>query len=32
MNIKELLVSGKHIRGEQKLPLAQIIVRMGKVF
>jgi len=32
MNIQELLATGKQIRGNQKLPLAQIIVRMGKVF
>jgi hypothetical protein len=32
MNIQELLAAGKQIRGDQKLPLAQIIVRMGKVF
>ena len=32
MNIKELLSSGKQIRWNEKLPLAQIIVRMWKVF
>lgn len=32
MNIKDLLATGKTIRWPQKFPLAQIIVRMGKVF
>lgn len=32
MNIKDLLATGKQIRGNQKLPLSQIIVRMWKVF
>jgi hypothetical protein len=32
MQIKELLALGKSIRWDNKLPLAQIIVRMGKVF
>jgi len=32
MQIKELLVESRHIRWDQKLSLAQIIVRMGKVF
>jgi hypothetical protein len=32
MEIKELLKQGKEIWGGEKLPLAQIIVRIGKVF
>lgn len=32
MEIKALLDKSKEIWGDQKLPLAQIIVRMGKVF
>lgn len=32
MNIKDLLSESREIWGEQKLSLAQIIVRMGKVF
>ena len=32
MQIKELLQKSKEIWGEEKLPLAQIIVRLGKVF
>lgn len=32
MEIKNLLNQGKEIWGEDKMPLAQIIVRMGKVF
>ena len=32
MTIKELLKQSREIWGEQKLSLAQIIVRMGKVF
>jgi len=32
MNIKELLKQSKEIRSGQKLSLAQIIARMGKVF
>jgi hypothetical protein len=32
MSIQELLRKGKEIWGEEKLPLSQIIVRMGKVF
>ena len=32
MQIKELLKKSREIWGEEKLPLAQIIVRLGKVF
>jgi hypothetical protein len=32
MEIKELLKKSKEIWGDEKLPLAQIIVRLGKVF
>ena len=32
MQIKELLTTSRTIRGKPKLSLAQIIVRMGKVF
>ena len=32
MQIKELLQKSKEIWGEEKLPLSQIIVRLGKVF
>ena len=32
MNIENLLKQGREIWGDQKLNLAQIIVRMGKVF
>jgi hypothetical protein len=32
MNIADLLKEGKKIWGAKKMPLAQIIVRMGKVF
>jgi hypothetical protein len=32
MQIKELTQKSKEIWGEEKLPLAQIIVRLGKVF
>lgn len=32
MEIKQLLKQGKEIWGDNKLPLGQIIVRMGKVF
>ncbi|MFA7717736.1 MAG: hypothetical protein WC875_03390 [Candidatus Absconditabacterales bacterium] len=32
MHIQDLLAEGKTIWGNEKLPLAQIIVRMGKVF
>lgn len=32
MEIKELLRESRQIWGNEKLPLAQIIVRMGKVF
>lgn len=32
MEIKSLLKQGKEIWGSEKLPLAQIIVRLGKVF
>lgn len=32
MDIKTLLTQWKQVRWDQKLPLAQIIVRMGKVF
>lgn len=32
MEIKNLLKQSREIWGEQKLPLAQIIVRLGKVF
>lgn len=32
MEIKELLVQGREIWGSQKLSLAEIIPRMGKVF
>ena len=32
MDIKKLLALSKEIRWDQRLPLAQIIVRMGKVF
>lgn len=32
MEIKELLKKSREIWGNEKLPLAQIIVRMGKVF
>ena len=32
MQIKELLQKSKNIWGDEKLPLAQVIVRLGKVF
>lgn len=32
MQIQELLTTSRTIRGQQRLSLAQIIVRMGKVF
>ena len=32
MQIQEILSTGKEIWGNEKLPLSQIIVRMGKVF
>ena len=32
MEIKELLKTSRQIWGDEKLPLAQIVVRMGKVF
>ena len=32
MEIKELLEKGRKIWGEEKIPLSQIIVRMGKVY
>jgi uncharacterized protein YabN with tetrapyrrole methylase and pyrophosphatase domain len=32
MEIKELLKKSKEIWGDEKLPLSQIIVRLGKVF
>ena len=32
MKIKDLSLRAKEIWGEEKLPLAQIIVRLGKVF
>ena len=32
MEIKELLQDGQEIWGNEKLPLAQILVRMGKVY
>ena len=32
MQIKELLKKSRKIWGDEKLPLAQIIVRLGKVF
>ena len=32
MEIKELLRTGEEIWGKEKLPLSQIIVRLGKVF
>jgi len=32
MEIKELLQIGREIWGNEKLPLSQIIVRMGKVY
>lgn len=32
MEVKELLKTGKEIWGNEKRPLSQIIVRMGKVF
>lgn len=32
MEVKQLLQKSKDIWGEEKLPLAQIIVRLGKVF
>ena len=32
MEIKNLLIQSREIWGDQKLSLAQIIVRMGKVF
>lgn len=32
MHIENLLVEGQRIWGDEKLTLAQIIVRMGKVF
>ena len=32
MDIQDLLAQGKQIRGNQNPPLAQVIVRMGKIF
>jgi hypothetical protein len=32
MNVKELLKSGREIWGNEKLPLPQIIINLGKVY